>query len=123
MSSNGTLSLTNDRGLNQECTFTATYWGYSLDNLSTFIYVCMCARACVCLCMTCGCACHSTWVEVRECLWSWFYPSSFRWVPGIRLLSPGLCGKCLYLLSHLHGLFFIAEGISKGNRSELDNDL
>lgn len=30
--------------------------------------------------------------------------STCMWVPGIELMSPGLYGKCLYLLSHLTGL-------------------
>lgn len=34
-------------------------------------------------------------------LWSWFSPSTFMSVPGIKLRSPGLFDKNLYLLSHL----------------------
>lgn len=47
----------------------------------------------------------------RTTLRSWFFPFTFVWVPGIKLSSPGLYSKCLYLLSLLTGsqplLFFI----------------
>lgn len=42
-------------------------------------------------------------VLLRTTLRSLFSSSAFRWVWGIKLRLPGLCGKCLYLLSHVVG--------------------
>lgn len=42
-------------------------------------------------------------VLLRTTLRNLFSSSAFRWVWGIKLRLPGLCGKCLYLLSHVVG--------------------
>lgn len=44
---------------------------------------------------------HRVYGGRRITLWSWFSPSVR--IPGIKLQSPGFCGTCLYLLSHLDG--------------------
>lgn len=55
----------------------------------------------VCICKH---ACDDTYVEVRGQL---CVVSSFMWVPGTELMSPGLHGKCSYHLSHLANPSFI----------------
>lgn len=35
----------------------------------------------------------------RISLWNWFSSSVLVWIPGTELWSPGLHGKCLYVLS------------------------
>lgn len=42
-----------------------------------------------------------TGIGQKMTLWSQFSPILFIWILGIKLKSPGLCSKCLYLLSHL----------------------
>lgn len=59
---------------------------------------------CVCVC-TMYVYVHVCHMHIRGSqstnLWSWFSPSTFMSVPGIKLRSPGLFDKNLYLLSHL----------------------
>lgn len=73
-----------------------------LIQIIIIVYVCLCS----CMLCICGCMCH-----VMTCMWRSeenfveSVPSfTFMLVMGIKHRPSGLCGECLYMLSHLDNL-------------------
>lgn len=61
-------------------------------NCSLLLYVCMYKMRNGCTCATAqehSVGHRTTWL-------SWFSPSIFPWVPGVKIWSPGVCSRCLY---------------------------
>ena len=68
---------------------------YYFVNVCTCTHMSVCVHACRCMQIslsTCG--------GQRTTLWSWFFLSTFRCIPGIKLRSPDIPRKHIYLLSY-----------------------
>lgn len=90
------------------------------DNLAPTVCLCICV--CVCLCVCCthgrGRVGVGAYRGQRTIFWNQL-SSTFTWVLGIELRSPGFHSKCLYPLDHLNGSAQVIFQIKQLDSSKL----